>query len=796
MRAVHQTLLRRRLSANWTLMLHFRSVLTAFAGALFCGAALAQKQAPPTANMVYEYDSGLVSNDRSTAQVVISHPIVLEGAEWMRLYFEDVQLSGDLLAGTGAILRMTALEDGAIQEMDARHLVQWQNSSAYFNGDTVLVEVLAQPGTGESRLVMRSVDYGFVSEVEESICGANDDRVLSSDPRSARVLPIGCTGWLIDDCRQCFLTAGHCSSGTSTIQFNVPLSDGNGSINHPGPQDQYAVDSASMQSNGGQGVGNDWAYFGTFPNTNTGLTAGQAQGQAFSLTSPPNPNGNNIRITGYGTDSSPSSHNQVQQTHAGPMVTGTSTTVQYATDTTGGNSGSPVIWEQTGQAVGIHTHGGCSSSGGQNSGTSSSHPGLQGALANPIGICAAGFNIPQPFPTLVPPGVPIDLQIEIVGAGSSVTLHWRLQGGAFNAQPMTSQGGGSYSGQIPPPSCGDQAEFYFSYQEGSCGLLTSPNDAPASFYSAAVGTASVAFADDFQADLGWNTTVQGASTGQWQRGVPVNDPNWTYDPQSDSDGSGSCYLTQNQVGNTDVDGGSVSLISPVIDITGVGTFVSYDYYLYLTQEDGVDRLLVEARNGNGPWAQVALHTTSGGTSWRTHVVAQGDFSSAGIAISNDVQMRFTANDSDPQSINESGLDAFFVGKIDCGDSVGTNYCASGSAGAVISATGSNSIAANDLVLQGTGALPNVSALFFYGDLQTLAPLGNGLLCVAGTNGIFRLNPVQSTSGGGSISHAVDNTNPPNALGLLTPGSTWNFQLWFRDGPTSDLTDAITIIFAP
>ncbi|MFT7485425.1 MAG: hypothetical protein ACI9F9_001275, partial [Candidatus Paceibacteria bacterium] len=109
----------------------------ALSATLLTSSASAQVEAPPSANLSYEFDSGWKSNTRPVPEVVISFPVIIEGAEWVRLYFEDVALAGDLLAGEGAILRMTALEDGAIQEMDARHLVQWQNSSAYFNGDTV-----------------------------------------------------------------------------------------------------------------------------------------------------------------------------------------------------------------------------------------------------------------------------------------------------------------------------------------------------------------------------------------------------------------------------------------------------------------------------------------------------------------------------------------------------------------------------------------------------------------------------------------------------------------------------------
>ncbi len=54
--------------------------------------------------------------------------------------------------------------------------------------------------------------------------------------------------------------------------------------------------------------------------------------------------------------------------------------MRYAADTQGGNSGSPVVDEATGEAVGIHTHGGCSASGGNNNGTSFFNSNLWAAL--------------------------------------------------------------------------------------------------------------------------------------------------------------------------------------------------------------------------------------------------------------------------------------------------------------------------------------------------------------------------------------------------------------------------------
>lgn len=333
------------------------------------------------------YDSGNVDNQTPNERIVIAFPVHVANSAWLRLHFSAVELAGDPGNGTGSILRITSLYDADSQTMNAIHVGQWHNTSCYLNGGDMLVEVIAQPWTGMNHIVLKMATKGFLGG-PDSQCGPTDDRILSFDARAARLLPIGCTGWMINDCRSCMLTAGHCGTASlQTAQFNVPLSTAGGTLVNPPAADQYSVDTSSLQTNGGQGIGNDWSYFGCFPNSNTGLTPFGKQLVRYHFAQPPPFNNTeSIRITGYGIDTGTS--NQVQQTSTGPWVTLSGTTVQYQTDTEGGNSGSPVIHEPTGDAIGIHTHGGCQTAGiGQNSGTASNHAALLAALAAPHGVC-------------------------------------------------------------------------------------------------------------------------------------------------------------------------------------------------------------------------------------------------------------------------------------------------------------------------------------------------------------------------------------------------------------------------
>lgn len=376
---------------------------------VWTGSVIAQPAPLHQITITHHLDSGAVQADALPhragvgvlqPQVVFTEVVHLPERPWMRLQFEQTQLAGSIDDGTASFIRLTSLHDGATQVLNEITIEQWRNSSAYFNGDAVLVEVLAFPAErpDDNRVIISRVLTGdeFSEPVELSICDGTDERELSNDPRDARSLPGGCTSWLFDDRHYCLLSAGHCAASTEVVEFNVPLQSAGGGWIFSHPDDQYPVDPASMQTLN-QPCGSDWTQFGAFPNSNTGLTMIQAQGGSYTLASAaPSQQGQSIRIRGYGTTSSPvpPSWNRAQKEHTGPYFGVVGTTLHYRADTTGGNSGSAVIDLSTGLAIGIHTCGGCHSNGGTNVGTAINHAALQIALQNPQGVC----TWPNPSP--------------------------------------------------------------------------------------------------------------------------------------------------------------------------------------------------------------------------------------------------------------------------------------------------------------------------------------------------------------------------------------------------------------
>lgn len=333
-------------------------------------------------------DSGELPAPRgSEPDIIFSTRVSAPGSAWVRVKFGETALAGDAGA-SGATIRITSEEDGAVQFLTAEALKRWNYTSAYFNGGTVTVDLIGFPGNGHSRVRIEGAEAGG-SPPAQSLCGVSDDRLPSSDPAVARVLPMGCTAFLINDANRMLLSAGHCGIGAgSVVQFNIPEPGPDGSLRHPSPQDQYPVDGGSVQASNG-GPGDDWAYFGVFPNANTGLTPVQVQGAFHTLAERVRGPAGEVRVTGFGAAATPS-QNLAQRTHSGGYTGLTGAVLSYDTDTTPGTDGAPVMDAGPGLVLGVHTATPCEGASSASQGTSLDSPGLRHALANPRGVCASG----------------------------------------------------------------------------------------------------------------------------------------------------------------------------------------------------------------------------------------------------------------------------------------------------------------------------------------------------------------------------------------------------------------------
>ncbi len=106
--------------------------------------------------------------------------------------------------------------------------------------------------------------------------------------------------------------------------------------------------------------------------------------------------------------------------------------------------------------------------------------------------------------------------------------------------------------------------------------------------------------------------------------------------------------------------------------------------------------------------------------------------------------------------------------------------------------GSPNPADNQFVLDVNG-LPAFSfGQFIMSTTTQNVPLGNGTLCLG--QPLLRLgNTLGSSWTKGSVGYDLDLTDLPNGT-VLQGGQTWNFQYWYRDGGSSNLSNAQQVTF--
>ncbi|GEM_PF-957215 len=359
---------------------------------LLAGAPLlpAQAPTPPTIGKVqtYSFATKALANDQKVPVLVAEKLVRFPGASFLQIGFKEIRL------GEGSTLEVQSLVDDETQVWTSTILAE-QGAQAlesyYFNGDAVLIRLWAGPGSKDNSFAIKNVGVGNPAQASNpmTICGT-DNRVKSNDPRVARIiLKRGtsiswCTAWLISPVN-CFATAGHCLASSTltnvTAQFNVPMSTSSGNLVSPSISNQYNWEGTAKRLYESGGVGKDWGVFTTQKNSSTQRYAGSVQKTYFQFQSVPSLN-TSLTIRGHGTDKTPNlTYNGVQQTASGPLVQIGGTFLRYRVDTMGGNSGSPVYVASTGRAIGVHTHGGCTSTGGSNAGTRADYSSFVSARA-------------------------------------------------------------------------------------------------------------------------------------------------------------------------------------------------------------------------------------------------------------------------------------------------------------------------------------------------------------------------------------------------------------------------------
>ncbi len=303
---------------------------------------------------------------------------------------------------------------------------------------------------------------------------------------------------------------------------------------------------------------------------------------------------------------------------------------------------------------------------------------------------AAGFGahgMDAPALTLVAVAYP-DEQPEVVSPNGTTTMRVQFQeigaqidessptlmvntGSGFSPFPMSMTGTNEYLASFPSSDCGSELQYYVSVETDGGVTQTSPSNAPDASFSttAAFGAPVQIFADNFQSNLGWSVSGD-ATDGQWTRGFPVNCNRG--DPDSDFDGSGNAYLTDNSAAsscNSDVDGGTTILTSPVMDASEGSTILSYARWYDNTAGSAAsaDTMVIEISDDNGAsWVNLENVGPGGAQAsggWYTVQFQLDDI--PGFLPTDEVRVRFSVSDLGEGSVVEAGIDDVKLQSFDC-----------------------------------------------------------------------------------------------------------------------------------
>ncbi|MEE9554896.1 MAG: C25 family cysteine peptidase [candidate division Zixibacteria bacterium] len=281
---------------------------------------------------------------------------------------------------------------------------------------------------------------------------------------------------------------------------------------------------------------------------------------------------------------------------------------------------------------------------------------------------ALSILFPDGLPEYVEPGEETSFIVRIEGGGESYLpgtgdLYYRFDDGSFSSADLIPLENDLFIATLPASDCEAIPQFYISAMGDQGTQVVNPADSPDSYYSSNVGELLEIMNDEFEFDQGWLTDGD-AIAGHWDRGMPFGGGE-RGDPPTDYDGSGQCYLTGNERGDSDIDGGYVFLTSPRINLTNAEhAIIRYAlwYTNYFGDTPSQDLFKTYISNNDGDtWrlTETIGPGTAGG--WFEHTINVTDF----VEPTSLVRVMFEASDLGGGSVVEAGIDEFKVDRLIC-----------------------------------------------------------------------------------------------------------------------------------
>ena len=295
------------------------------------------------------------------------------------------------------------------------------------------------------------------------------------------------------------------------------------------------------------------------------------------------------------------------------------------------------------------------------------------------GGCELEFEYPNGRPEEVYPYVITSIPVNILSGTSEPSansgyLHLKINDSDWTETPLVIATTSDYEIVFPYFVCGDNIQWYLSFETTDGVVVTSPSTAPKSVWNISLlntGSEPI-FSDNFETDLGW-LVISGAESGNWTREVPAGTGDFC-EPATDVDGSGICFVTGNNY-HEDVDNGLTYLYSPTVQIDMAET-PQLSYYRWYSNGSNCggantyeDMMTVQA-------------TTDGGSTFTTLEIVgptgdgvEGGWIFAELELAdlmketglNDVRFLFIVSDEGGASIVEAAIDNVTITQAACGN---------------------------------------------------------------------------------------------------------------------------------